>query len=158
MEGDSAVLTKQLWNGIYSEVGLAYGLDPNIFLIESIEYLKMEKTLEGKNVLCLCEGEGRNALYLAELGCEVVAMDISDLALNNLNNEAEKRNLTHKITTIVSDLNYFDFLNNSPNKKGFDIIVSIFSLTYGKLRKKVRDQVSQSLKQNGCSYYIMTGR
>jgi len=47
-----------MWDERYSEAGFAYGTKPNDFLRENVE-----KLLAGK-VLCLAEGEGRNAVFL----------------------------------------------------------------------------------------------
>jgi len=52
-----------MWDQRYSESKFAYGADPNDFLKE--EYLRIPK---GGNVLCLAEGEGKNAVFLASQG------------------------------------------------------------------------------------------
>ena len=153
---------KELWNEIYStsgSPGAAYGFQPNGFLVESLEILmSKDPQLSHRghtcNALCLAEGEGRNALYLAQLGFNAKVMDISSAALLNLTNEAASRSLTHKISTIAADLNDFDFLLDAP-QGGWDIIISIFALTSGALRKRIRDEVLKSLKPGG--YYILTG-
>jgi len=57
-----------MWNQRYSGDEFAYGTEPNSFLAENV------KLLTGP-VLSLAEGEGRNAVFLASLGLEVLGVD-----------------------------------------------------------------------------------
>ncbi len=66
---------KIMWNERYSEAGFAYGTEPNDFLLENFS-----KLTKGK-VLCLAEGEGRNAVFLATKGFDVTAVDLSEVGL-----------------------------------------------------------------------------
>ena len=56
-------------------------------------------------VLCLAEGEGRNAVYLAELGYEVTAVDTSTVGLTKAEALAHDRGVT--IETFNADLEEF---------------------------------------------------
>lgn len=67
------------WNAKFYTKDFIYGEAPNNFVKENIELLVNTKT-----VMCLGEGEGRNAIYLADKGMEVEALDISDIALKKL--------------------------------------------------------------------------
>jgi hypothetical protein len=53
----------------------AYGTEPNDFLVSVADRIPRGK------VLCLAEGEGRNAVQLAGLGFEVTAVDTSSVGL-----------------------------------------------------------------------------
>ena len=64
-----------MWDQRYSESGYAYGTQPNDFLRE------VEPRLPRGRALCLAEGEGRNAVYLAQRGFDVVAVDQSSVGL-----------------------------------------------------------------------------
>lgn len=64
------------WDERYSEPGFAYGTDPNEFLAASLEHLPPTG-----RVLCLAEGEGRNAVFLSEKGYAVTAVDSSAVGL-----------------------------------------------------------------------------
>ena len=57
-----------MWNERYGSDEYIYGTQPNIFLAENA------KLLTGP-VLSLAEGEGRNAVFLASLGLEVLGVD-----------------------------------------------------------------------------------
>ena len=70
----------------------------------------------GAEVLDLGCGEGRNALYLAECGFDVTAVDISDTGIRKLNALAKERDLD--IHSEVADMRRYRFAHP------FDLIVS----------------------------------
>jgi len=73
------------WNAKFQTKELAYGEAPNNFIKENIDLL-----LNAKTVMCLGEGEGRNAIFLADKGIFVEALDISDVALLKLRKRAKE--------------------------------------------------------------------
>ncbi len=66
-----------MWNERYDTEEYVYGREPNSFLVEKSSFLPKGR------VLCLAEGEGRNAVFLAGLGLEleVVAAGSSAVGL-----------------------------------------------------------------------------
>jgi len=85
-----------MWDERFSEPGYAYGTDPNGFLTSVAD------RIPHGNVLCLAEGEGRNAVYLAGLGYEVTAVDTSTVGLAKAKALASDRGVT--IETVLADL------------------------------------------------------
>ena len=83
---------QDFWNEKFQGEELLYGKEPNNFIKENIELL-----INAKKVMCLGEGEGRNALFLAEKGLEVEALDASDIALFKLRQSAKENYLSIKI-------------------------------------------------------------
>ena len=126
-----------MWDQRYDEEGFAYGAEPNDFL--KSEYFQIPKV--GK-VLCLAEGEGRNAVFLAKQGYSVTAVDQSSVGLQKAKKFALENGV--EISTIVADLADYDF-----GKEAWDGIVSIAAHVPPKLRKKLHSQVIGSLKANG---------
>ena len=63
-----------MWNQRYAGDEFAYGTEPNSFLVQNA------KILIGP-VLSLAEGEGRNAVFLASLGLDVLGVDGSEAGL-----------------------------------------------------------------------------
>jgi SAM-dependent methyltransferase len=59
-------------------------------------------------VLCLAEGEGRNAIFLAARGHAVTAVDLSDAGLAKARALAQTRGVP--LTTIAADLAVFDIV------------------------------------------------
>lgn len=62
---------KEFWDERYREPLYAYGLEPNAYLKEELDKLSAGR------ILFPAEGEGRNAVYAATLGWDVVAFDQS---------------------------------------------------------------------------------
>jgi SAM-dependent methyltransferase len=126
-----------MWDKRYSDPEFYYGTAPN-------DYLKAKAALlpPHARVLSLGEGEGRNALYLASLGCEVVALDQSPVGL------AKAKNLClaagFSLDTIAMDLADYRFVPNQ-----WDAIISIWCHLPSDLRRQVHAQVAASLKPGG---------
>ena len=66
-----------MWDQRYSSESYAYGTRANDFLVGMLDKLPTGK------ILCLGEGEGRNAVWLAEQGNDVTAVDTSAISLKN---------------------------------------------------------------------------
>jgi SAM-dependent methyltransferase len=92
--------------------------------------------------LCLAEGQGRNAVWLAQQGFDVTALDQSAEGMRRAEKLAGARGVT--IKTVVADLNDFD-----PGEACWDSIVSIFGHLPSPLRRKVHSAVVRALKPGG---------
>jgi SAM-dependent methyltransferase len=127
-----------MWDERYAQPGFAYGTEPNDFLKASAErYLPARG-----EVLCLAEGEGRNAVFLARLGFRVTGVDASAVGLA----KAQKLAAQHgaEIETIVSDLGAFDL-----GVERWDGIVSIWCHTPPALRARLHRAVVGALRPGG---------
>lgn len=80
------------WNQKFQTNHFIYGEAPNNFIKENSDLL-----LQANKVLCLGEGEGRNAIFLADKGLEVEALDASDIALLKLRKRAKEHYVFIKI-------------------------------------------------------------
>lgn len=131
-------MTKEnMWDKRYSEDGFAYGILPNDFLRENITILP-----SGGRVLCLAEGEGRNSVFLAKQGFDVVAVDASAVGLKKAEELAQNENVT--LTTIVADLAEYEF-----EKDSFDAVISIFCHLPPSIRERVHKAIPPCLKPGG---------
>ncbi|MEN2750841.1 methyltransferase domain-containing protein [Psychrobacter sp. FBL11] len=126
-----------MWDERYSEPGFAFGTEPNDFLKEQFQRIPA-----GGRVLCLAEGEGRNAVFLAEQGYRVTAMDLSDVGLNKALKLAMDKDVT--ITTQVADLADYQFGENE-----WDGIVSIWAHMPTDVRRYIHTQIVPALRPNG---------
>ena len=130
---------QEFWNNKFSQADYFYGLNPNRFLASQINLLKNHKKL-----LCLGEGEGRNAIFFAKNGFEVSAIDASNLGLEKLQNRAIEEKLD--IKTICMDLNDWEVT------KKYDVIVASYLHMYKNEREKLFQKIEDSLNPNG--YFI----
>jgi SAM-dependent methyltransferase len=128
---------KDFWDSRYAENGFAYGIEPNEFLKSEVHRLKRHS-----KILCLSEGEGRNALYLARNGHFVTAVDISSVGMNKAKDWASLEKL--KLETVVADLNDYDM-----GEIKWDAIISIFGHLPHEIRRKVHQKILNSLKPGG---------
>lgn len=128
---------KEFWNDRYSDNKYVYGEKPNDFLVESLEYFK-----DGSNILCIAEGEGRNAVFLATKGFNVTAVDQSSAGREKALNLAQKNNV--HINYEVADLRNYNFGENI-----WDVIISIFAHTPYDVREHVHSSVKKALKEKG---------
>ena len=124
------------WNERFSKEGYAYGGEANEFLKNTINLLPKGR------ILCLGEGEGRNALFLAMAGYNVTAVDISEVGLQKTRKRAEEKNVT--IQTIQADLTEFDLGNEE-----WQGIVSIYCHLHKKDRITLHRQCVKALSKNG---------
>lgn len=125
------------WDARYAEEGWAFGTEPNDFLREQAHHLA-----PGGRVLCLAEGEGRNAVWLAQRGFDVTGVDIAILGLEKAQRLAAERGV--HLTTVVADLATFELGNAA-----WDGIVSIFAHVPAEVRQRVHAQVLTALKPGG---------
>ncbi len=64
------------WDARYAASDLVWSASPNRFVVEELAYVR-----PGRAVDLAC-GEGRNAIWLAQLGWQVTAVDFSQVALD----------------------------------------------------------------------------
>ena len=124
------------WDARYAEPGYAFGEDANDFLVEHASLLPKGR------VLCLAEGEGRNAVFLAKQGYTVTAVDASSVGLEKARQLAQKNNV--EIETIQADLADFEI-----EAESWQGIVSIFCHLPPGLRQHVHAGVITGLAKGG---------
>jgi SAM-dependent methyltransferase len=124
------------WNERFAEAEHAYGTEPNDFLREWVGRVPAGK------VLCLAEGQGRNAVYMAEQGHQVMAVDASDVGLTRASELAAERGVS--IGTCHADLN--DFVIEPGHWQG---VVSVFCHLPADLRRRVHADVVNGLAPGG---------
>ena len=115
---------------------VVYGEIPNEFL------LKVASQIPAGPVLCLAEGEGRNAVFLATLGHPVTAVDQSANGLAKARSLAEAHGTV--IETVHIDLEGFHIIPGA-----WAGIVSIFAHLPPTLNRKIHAAVVQGLRPGG---------
>lgn len=104
------------WSARYRDAGDDYlfGTAPNKFLASQAAHFG-----EGVSVLSVADGEGRNAVWLAEQGCAVTATEISAVALEKAARLARARHVA--VDFVRTDIFNWDWPNEA-----FDAVVGIF--------------------------------
>lgn len=124
------------WDERYACDDYVYGKEPNDFL------RSVAAQIPAGRVLMLAEGEGRNAVYLAEQGYEVTAIDNSSVGLQKTMQLATERNV--RVTTIHADLGDFTI-----EPEAWEGIISCFCHLPTALRAPLHQAVVRGLKPGG---------
>lgn len=124
------------WNQRYDRAEYVFGTEPNDFVRE------MADRIPPGPVLCLAEGEGRNAVYLAGRGHAVTAVDQSEIGIAKAQRLAAERGVT--IETVVADLGQYRIVPGA-----WSGIVSIFWHVPADLRAAVYRRAVAGLQPGG---------
>lgn len=127
---------KDYWDQRFAAKEFVYGSQANDFLRQHAA------GLAAGQALCLAEGEGRNAVFLAELGHQVCAQDISPVGLRKAKALALQKGVS--ITTLCCDLAALDLKPNS-----LDLIAAIWMHVEPELRARVFEQAVEALRPGG---------
>lgn len=130
---------QQFWNEKFAKDGYLYGTNPNEFLASKLNLFK-----KASKLLCLGEGEGRNAIFFAKNAFKVKAIDASNIGLEKLQERAKKENLD--IETLCIDLNHWE------NDEKYDVIIASYLHMYKDEREKLFSKIENSLNKN--AYFI----
>jgi cyclopropane fatty-acyl-phospholipid synthase-like methyltransferase len=128
------------WNTRFQAENYVYGKEPNVFLCEMQKKIKLPGA-----ALTIAEGEGRNAVFLAEQGMNVTAWDYAETGLAKARKLAQEKNV--EIQTKLVDLNDAWWEKNK-----WDELVCIFGHFPSELRKKTLKGIKEAVKPGG--YYI----
>ncbi len=129
-------MSSQFWDDRYRLDEYAYGREPNAFL-----RAEAHRIAPGR-VLCLAEGEGRNAVFLAGLGHRVTAVDFSIEGLRKAERLAREQNV--EIATVHADLATYE-----PELDAFTGVVAIFAHLPPPVRKRVHGWIPRALVAGG---------
>jgi SAM-dependent methyltransferase len=130
------VSTTDFWNERYGATDFAYGEEPNDFLAAVADRLPAGRAL------CLAEGEGRNAVFLAQRGMEVEAVDLSSVALQTATHLARERGVA--LRTVAADLENYPIA-----EAHWDVVTSIWCHLPQPLRGQVHRAVVRGLRPGG---------
>jgi SAM-dependent methyltransferase len=126
------------WEKRYAAADYLYGTEPNAFLKAQANLLPTT----GK-ALAVADGEGRNGVWLAEQGLDVLSVDFSPTAQAKAKALAERRGVA--VRFVQADLTAWDW----PTVE-FDVIVVIFIQFAGPPgRRRIFAGIRQALKPGG---------
>ena len=103
------------WQKRYSVSDYVFGEEPNAFLVSKRGLLP-----SGARVLAVADGEGRNGVWLAEQGLDVLSLDFSPAAQSKAQALAAKRNAI--LAFEIGDVHEWAY-----PEKAFDVVVEIFT-------------------------------
>ena len=122
---------KDRWDKKYSTEAYIFGKEPVPFLKQNVHLLPKGKALD------IAIGEGRNGVYLATQGFEVVGLDISEKGLAKAHQLAKQNGV--KIETRVVDLE-----KHQLEKNAYDVILLMYYM-----QRDLWPQINDALKPGG---------
>ena len=126
------------WDQRYARDDYLFGTEPNRFLLSQRARLR-----PGMRALALADGEGRNGVWLAEQGLNVVAVDSSSVALAKARALAQARGV--EVGFAHTDLRTWAWPENA-----FDVVVAIFiQFADSAERARLHAQIEQALAPGG---------
>jgi SAM-dependent methyltransferase len=103
------------WQQRYAVANYIFGEEPNAFLVSKRDLLP-----KGARTLAVADGEGRNGVWLAEQGLDVLSLDFSPVAQDKAKALAAKRNAV--LSFEIADVHEWAY-----PEQVFDAVVEIFT-------------------------------
>ncbi len=123
---------KEKWNTKYGSSTCLTGREPSSWLLDHADLLP------GKGqALDIAMGEGRNTLFAASLGYDVLGVDISDVGVSRAESLARENNLT--IRSLIADLDSYQIEENA-----YDLILCFYFL-----ERNLFEGIRKGLKPGG---------
>lgn len=128
-------MNEQQWEEHYRAISAESLQTPDALLAGN------RRLLTGGLALDIASGSGRNALFLAECGYRVIAIDRSPSAARFVRSQALKRN--HRLETAVADMLDINF-----GTERFDLIANFYFL-----ERELIPRMQQGLKTGGLLFF-----
>jgi 2-polyprenyl-3-methyl-5-hydroxy-6-metoxy-1,4-benzoquinol methylase len=133
------------WNERFDKKEFIFGEEPNEYLVQkATHYLKPHD-----KVLCIADGEGRNGVWLAKQGMQVVGFDASDIALSKAKQFAKDHQV--EVEYSFSDTDSFAW-----HAETYDAVIAIFiQFADPSMRERIFQKTYETLKPGGI--FILQG-
>jgi len=122
---------KRRWDERFGSKEFALGKEPNPFLKKHIHLLPKGKALD------MATGEGRNAVFLAQNGFEVDAVDISEKGLKKTRKLAREKGV--KVNALLVDLDHYEI-----ERDRYNLIANFYFL-----KRRLIPRIRKGLKNGG---------
>lgn len=127
-----------MWDERYSIDDYLFGTEPAQFLLDHAHLL-----VPGQRALAVADGEGRNSVFLAQQGVDVIAMDASPVGVAKAKRLAAERSVT--VDARVADVMTWDW-----TPEAHDLVVAIFiQFLTPEQRPAVFDGMQRTLRTGG---------
>jgi len=122
---------KRRWDERFGSKEFALGKEPNPFLKKHIHLLPKGRALD------MATGEGRNAVFLAQNGFEVDAVDISEKGLKKTRKLAREKGV--KVNALLVDLDHYEI-----ERDRYNLIANFYFL-----KRRLIPRIRKGLKNGG---------
>jgi SAM-dependent methyltransferase len=126
------------WQERFAGEGYRFGKTPNAFLTRQAPLLR-----KGQSALVIADGEGRNGVFLAECGLDVLSLDFSPNAQVKARKLAAERGVSMRTEQA-------DVINWTYPPQAFDVVAAIFfQFASPPDRAKIFEGIKRTLKPGG---------
>jgi SAM-dependent methyltransferase len=126
------------WQQRFAGDEYRFGTAPNAFLKSQASLLR-----KGQTALAIADGEGRNGVFLAEQGLDVLSLDFSPLAQEKARKLAAARGVTMRVAQA-------DVVNWDYPTAAYDVVAAIFFQFAAPLeRDKIFAGIKKALRPGG---------
>lgn len=129
-------MNRDAWNERYAAVHLHWGLEPNRFVAAEAADLTPGRALD------LACGEGRNAIWLAERGWNVLGVDYSEVAIDRARTLAGERG-------VEVDFEVGDVLVHALEPKAYDLVLVAYVQLPPEERERLLDRSLEAVGDGG---------
>lgn len=127
-----------IWDQRYAGDEYHFGTEPNAFLLAQRHWLKA-----GTSCLAVADGEGRNGVWLAQQGLDVLSVDASPVALAKARKLAGERGVQVRFEQA-------DLLQWEWGEERYDVVVGVFiQFVPPAQRVAMFESIKRSLKPGG---------
>ncbi|MDD5056225.1 MAG: class I SAM-dependent methyltransferase [Sideroxydans sp.] len=127
-----------VWDERYAGEDYHFGTEPNAFLLS-----QQTRLTPGMSCLAVADGEGRNGVWLAQHGLDVLSVDSSPVALEKAQRLAEHKGMTLQFE--LADLMQWEW-----GKDRFDVVAAIFiQFAPPGMREQMFANIKRCLKPGG---------
>lgn len=135
---DGFASPRTTWDARFAREDYIFGIAPNVFLTQQAQRLA-----PGMRALCVADGEGRNSVWLAQQGLEVVAFDIAPLGVAKARRLADRRGV--RVDYRVASVEEWEW-----TPEAFDVVAAIFvQFAAPAVRAKMFEGMLATLKPGG---------
>lgn len=128
----------RMWEARFAAEDYVFGTEPNVFLAAQAPRLK-----PGWKALALADGEGRNGVWLAGQGLEVVSSDLSPAAQAKAARLAAARG-------VALSFERLDLASWTAPEAAYDVVAAIFIQFAGPaLRQRLFEQIKAAVRPGG---------
>ena len=129
---------RAFWEKRYSAPDYTYGVKPNGYFKNRLDALP-----SGGRLLLLAEGEGRNAVYAAQQGWQVTAVDFSEMARDKALALAANAGVQFRYE--IADISRYNIFGKGP----WDVIALVYAHFPQAIRQTIHRKCAAGLYRGG---------
>ena len=134
-------MKREDWDRRYAGIDSLWSLTPNRFLVAEVSDLPTGSALD------LACGEGRNAIWLAELGWTVTAVDYSSVAVDKARRRAAAEGAEVDFRTL-------DLLDFEPEPRAYGLVVVLYLHIAADERRLVLSRAAEAVAPGGTFLFV----